>query len=155
MSMRPSVYAMRTVEPIRAWFRDGNIDHVAELTVWLEKQNDSFVDSEFTESFQNGIRELAAGELEDGSETDIHAGILHAAAETVLGDSLELLTDDDYKASAWGDLLEALEQNGWMSPSARTLFQFIARGRPVIGESHDGECEYTGWLTPVEAGAAP
>lgn len=150
MSMRPSVFAMQTVEPVRAWFRDGSVDHVAELTAWLAKQNDPFVHNEFIENFHNAIHELAAGELEDGSETDIHAGVLHAAAETVLGEDLELLTHEDYKASAWGDLLQAIEQHGWMSADARKLYEFIAMGRPVIGQSHDGESEYTGWLTPEE-----
>lgn len=150
MSMRPSVYAMHAVEPIRAWFRDESVDHVAELTAWLDKQNEPFVNNEFIENFRTAIHEITKSELEGGAETDIHAGVLHAAAETVLGEDLEPLTHEDYKASAWGDLLQAIREHEWITPDARRLYEFIAMGRAVVGQTHEGECEYTGWLTPEE-----
>lgn len=175
MSIRPSVYPVSDIEPIRQALGSGDASLVERIReAYLQRERalyrDDFdeeelpkdesddEDSDDVEEFEldeeelEEITELAQafikGELEDGKEPGVWTEV-----NVLLAHALDLMeskvpVNDDWKWIAWRDYFDYVSP--WLAEQPRELLRHLAAGRPLRARAIDEDGCFFAWLTRDE-----
>jgi hypothetical protein len=146
MSLRPMIYPVKTLEPIRNAIGSKDTSLIERMVESYKK--DSGEDPDSIDRVRNAAKSLIAGELRKGKEPgEWVESIYHTAL--ALGLMHELPINEDWKWIAWSDYFAEVADR--LPGDARQLLHWLVEGRPIKGSAIDGSsgCYYA-WLAPDE-----
>jgi hypothetical protein len=148
MSMRPAIYPLSAVEPLRQAFGSQDQALINRMVDQYSKYYKLGPASSEVEGFRDRARSFIGGELSDGDE-----GVGWKARIDLIARSLGLLKskypiNDDWKWTAWNDYYHEVASQ--LPEGPRELLHCLVAGRPLKAEAIIADGSYYAWLDKDE-----
>lgn len=145
MSMRPLLYPVTSIDPIREVV--GSKDAaLVERAVDAYRASEYF-DEESVDDVRSEVERVVNGEMIDGIEPgDWSHSIEHLAVAIGVSDGQPI--NEDWKWGAWCDYHGLLEER--LPGDALELLGHLVMGRPFKGDSVQNDGSFHAWLTSAE-----
>ena len=164
MSLRPMLWSVPSVEPLRKIVGSNNAKWMEPIEAAMRKRDDSSAErAKEHERFRKAAGELLAGRVEGPAERDEHVEIVTVWAQPTLSlrgfdydadpatlDPAQprMLTDGDWKHAAWEEYRELIEP--LVDEDVLRLAGYLVDGRPLAGARIESSWSYYAWLDRPE-----
>jgi hypothetical protein len=148
MSMRPRIYAVKSLEPIRRAMGSRDTSLMEPLIAsFTQVRHDS---PDAIEGFRERVQSFLGGELREGREQGEWEYPIYFAAHALGLLRSDLPIGDDWAWSAWAEYFDEVEDR--LPADARELLRWLVFGRGLKIEGVDCPGAYYAWLGPEEVG---
>lgn len=146
MSMRPQVYPIKSLDPIRRALGSGDTSLMDPLmAAFKQDRGDS---PEALEDFRERVESFLGGELRDGKERGEWQYTIYFVARALGLLQRDLPISDDWVWAAWVDYYGEVEDR--LPADALQLLQWLLLGRGLKQDSVENLGAYYAWLGPEE-----
>jgi hypothetical protein len=146
MSMRPQIYPIKSLDPIRHALGSRDTSLLENLTASFKQLRGDRPD--MMPEFRKRVESFLGGELRDGKERGEWEYSLYFAAHALGLMKGHLPVTDDWAWGAWADYFEEVETR--MPADARELLRWLVYGRGIRTDGVDCPGAYYAWLAPDE-----
>ena len=148
MSMRPMIYPVSSLEPIRKAIGSKDSSLVDRIADAYAKLYDREPDPESLDRVRKAGQSLVDGKSPTENEPGTWLEAIHFAARGLGLLQSKYPVNEDWAWMAW---LEYFEQAGEQLPSdARQFLQWLVEGRPFQGPKAEADGAYYAWLESQE-----
>lgn len=148
MSLRPVIFAVKSIEPLRRVVGSKDEAWVARLEEdFRQRLRDA--DEDTLRLVRSVAQDVVAGKVPGGVEREDHVHAVCALARiagAVTGGSA--VTDGDWKHYGWEAYYDSVAED--LPDAAREALEFLVDGRPLVGEVIESGWSYYAWLTHAE-----
>jgi hypothetical protein len=148
MSMRPLIYPLSDLEPIRQAVGSRDEVLIDRMVDEYTKHYEVGPESSEAREFRDRARSFVEGRLRHAEEPGEWDNCIHLAARSLGLLQSEYPINDDWKWMAWSDYHDEMAPR--LPQDARKLLHWLVEGRPLTAKAIDARGSYFAWLESAE-----
>ncbi len=146
MSMRPAIYPIKSLEPIRRALGSRDPSLLEPMVASFKQLRGDRPDA--IPEYRERVQSFLDGELRDGKERGEWEYSIYSAAHALGLLERDLPVNDDWSWAAWADYLDEVEAR--LPADAQELLRWLVNGRGLKTDGVDCPGAYYAWLGPEE-----
>lgn len=146
MSMRPLIYPIKSLDPIRRAMGSRDETFLERMVASYKALRGDTPDA--VEEFRKRAESFLGGELRDGQERGWWEYPIYFATHALGLLQSDLPVNDDWAWGAWGDYLDEVEDR--LPADAQELLRWLVYGRGLKTDGVECDGAYYAWLGPDE-----